>query len=156
MGTVGAIWTANGQHIDITSSSSFNSISQRTLLLLPLGRREALGRPSVNRSDLVFQRTIDQPVPRERHLLLELCGNDDRFEHLTTAAWKESWLVCRLLRLLRFAVNKSRLTRQVLDVDKRRLEPVFQRCGERLAGHAGVRRGLFCAHCRQYVGSEQV
>jgi hypothetical protein len=63
--------------------------SRTTLLfLLPLRRRKALRRPGMDRSNLFLERSVDQPVPRKRHLLLELCRHDDRFEHLTAAAWQ--------------------------------------------------------------------
>ena len=55
------------------------------LLLLPLLRREALRRPSMNLRNLLLQNTVNESVSRKRHLLRELRGNDRGVEHLTAA-----------------------------------------------------------------------
>jgi hypothetical protein len=59
--------------------------STRTPLLLPLLRRETLRRPSMNRGNLLLQRIINQPMPRQRRLLRELGRDDYCFEHLAAA-----------------------------------------------------------------------
>lgn len=53
---------------------------------LPLLRCIALGRPSVDGLDLLLQRPVHKPVPRQRRLLLELRRHDVRGEHLAAAA----------------------------------------------------------------------
>lgn len=54
-------------------------------LLLPFLRRMAFRRPGVDRSNLLLQRRIDQPMPRQRSLLDELRRHNDGFVHLAAA-----------------------------------------------------------------------
>lgn len=55
------------------------------LLLLPLLRRLALGRPSVDGSDFVLERRIDEAVPPKRSKALKLGGDDQRRKCLAAA-----------------------------------------------------------------------
>jgi hypothetical protein len=68
-------------------------LPQLLLLLLPLLRRIALGRPRVYRRDLRLQRRVHETVSREKGLLVELGGDDYCIEGLTAAAcaWGVSW-----------------------------------------------------------------
>jgi hypothetical protein len=61
-------------------------LPQLLLLLLPLLRRIALGRPRVYRRDLRLQRRVHETVSREEGLLVELGGDDYCIEGLTAAA----------------------------------------------------------------------
>jgi len=61
-------------------------LPQLLLLLLPLLRRIALGRPRVYRRDLCLQRRVHETVSREEGLLVELGGDDYCIEGLTAAA----------------------------------------------------------------------
>ena len=67
-------------------------LPQLLLLLLPLLRRIALGRPRVYRCDLRFQRRVHETVSREEGLLVELGGDDYCIEGLAAAAcvWEVS------------------------------------------------------------------
>lgn len=56
------------------------------LLRLPLRRRETPGRPGVDPADLLLERAIDQPVPLQRRLALEVGRDDERGEGLAAAA----------------------------------------------------------------------
>ena len=57
------------------------------LLLLPFLRRETLGRPGVNRGDLVLQGRVHEPMSREAGLLLKQGRHDHRLEHLAASAY---------------------------------------------------------------------
>lgn len=52
----------------------------------PLLRRKALWRPRMNGLDLLLERGVDQPMPRQRRLLLELRRHDDRRVGLAASA----------------------------------------------------------------------
>ena len=68
-------------------------LPQLLLLLLPLLRRIALGRPRVYRRDLRLQRRVHETVSREEGLLVELGRDDYCIEGLTAAAcgWGSKW-----------------------------------------------------------------
>lgn len=55
------------------------------LLLLPFLRCLALGRPSVDSSDFVLERRVDEAVPLKGLEVLELGGDDQRRERLAAA-----------------------------------------------------------------------
>lgn len=89
------------------------------LLLLPLIRRQALWRPSVNGGNLLLERAIDEAMARQQRLLLKVGRHNHRRKGLAAPAG------------------------HVLDRDVRRLERLFEFAGQELRRDlVGSRRGL--------------
>lgn len=70
----------------LIQSPALSPLTIPLLLLLPLLRRQTLGGPSMNGSDFILQRTIDQAMAGQQRLFLELGRHNHRGECLAAPA----------------------------------------------------------------------
>lgn len=156
-----------------TSSLTFRARSS-----LRRGRRGLLGsltlfyRQRVDRRHLVLQRVVDEPVPRDRELPLELLAHDLDLEALTAARYRVTHsgrvrvsrmrfegrsVVGRRRARRRLGENAALLSADVRDLHRLRLErgaeEIFDLLHRRHRSRSG-RVSVTCVPCRWNRGAE--